>query len=403
MNKIKEDKIKKMNSKPFILFIKIFIIYIFLEYFLLSLSQNTYYYYAIKFLGDFLLLVFVAYTILRLKKIGFHKGQRISLVCLFILVALLSTLKNQLSLFDLLLGLRSLFRYYLVFFLSFYYDIKEIDFKKISGFIIKSFYFEIIIFLVNYFIFNKIEVLQFGYLALGVYVNVVFALVLFENKFKLRNITFMILLAIQAFLLTSRLAFIGIMLQSIIFILFVWKKRALIKAFAIATILILGVLLFYTEPLNTKITTSETYRKIIKTRLEPEEDFRVYLFVHFTELSIQNVNLIGDGPNTFGARSLDSSYFHEDYLYEQGFDERTIAYSADSHYTILLMSYGFIGLIIYYLLILLVYTGTKPEYKKFMMMYLGFIMLASFALPIFSMRLSSFLMFAFFGLTHKED
>jgi len=390
------SKTEKINSKYFVVFVKIFLLYVFLEYVLLSLSNSSTITNIIKLFGDCIILVFFVFTLTKLKSIKLYHGQRLYILLAFVILAFVSTIKNDLGFIDLFLGIRSLFRYYIIFFLSYYYDIHLNDFKKISNFMIKSFYIEIILFTINYLLFNTINVLDVGYLPMAIYLNTVFSLMLYDNKFNLKNNIIIVLLFVQAFLSTSRLAVVGIIIQSMIYFLFIWKKSVKTKAITIFIIIIFAIMIFNFGPITNKITSSYSYNKLENTNFNPDSNFRVYLLTHFTEVSIQKTNLIGDGPNTFG-----SPEYHEDYLYAQGFDDRTIAYSSDSNYTVLLMCYGFIGLFLYYLLLYLLYSGTLPIYKTFLLPYLCFIVLASFTLPAFSMRISSFLMFTFFALTHN--
>lgn len=394
-----KGEIEKIDSKSLLLFIKIFVIYIFLENFFLSLSANYIYYNAVKMAGDLIIIIFAIFTLSKTKTIKIYKEQKIAIVALFILLAIGSTIKNGLNALDLFIGIRSLFRYYAVYLLSFYYNIKTSDFKRISDFIIKSFYVEIVLFSISYLFFGTINVLNQGYLPMSIYLNTVFALILFEGKFNMRTWIIMLLISAQAFLSTSRLAFFGIIIQSAIFIALLWKKNLTTRIVSGSLIVFLAASLFYFTPVGENIKNSFSYEKIVSTEFTPSEDsnFRFYLMMHFTDLSMKNQNLLGDGPNTFGNREK------EQYHYNLGFNEITIKYAADSHYAILLMCYGFIGLIIYYYLIYALYNAVDDISKRFFVTYLSFILIASLAIPVFSMRISTFLMFVFFGTCSKKN
>jgi len=364
----------------------------------LSFSQDQSYYYIVKFLGDFMLIGFFALTIIMYRRVRFFKHQKLSLIAIFFGLAILSTVANSLTLTDLLLGFRSLFRYYVVYFLSFYYVLDKESFRNLANFIVKSFYIEVVIFAYSYLVQGTTDVLYNNYLPQAIYLNTVFAIILFNYKFSWKNNILMLLLAVQAFLSTSRLAVFGIFLQAAIYFVLYYKKPIFHKAFILITFALISVTVLFVSGLAREIAHTESYEKIMKTRLEasPESNFRLYLLTTFTEKSYRDMNLIGDGPNTFGVQD-----FHDDYHYRLGFDARTINYAADSHFIILLMQFGYIGLFLYFFILGSIFLTSNKKYKPFLLTYMSFIVLASFALPIFSMRISSFVMFMFMGLARR--
>jgi len=379
-------------------FIKIFIVYILLEPFLLSLSHNQAYYLFVKFLGDGLIILLILLTMLKVPNLKLFKGQLPLIVIFFFVLVCLSTIANNLSILDFYLGLRSLFRYFLVFMVSFYYSLDEKSVNEVTGFLLKTYYFAFPIFLFNLIVNGSTDALYHTYLPQAIYINTLTAIILFRDKLSLRSYLFLSIFLVHAFLSTSRLAVLGILLQIAVYIVIFLRESLVKKSVFLIGLLSVGLLVLIATGNTSAITKSDTFQKISNTRFEasPDSNFRLYLATEFTRLSIREVNLIGDGPNTFGSQD-----FHKGYHYKLGFNENTLKYAADSHYTILLMRYGFIGMLAYYLMLAIMYLRTKAKYRPLMLPYLIFIVFASFALPVFSMRISSFIMFSLFGLTKR--
>ena len=391
-------KSDKLRPGIFVGFVKVFLLYIFFEYFLSGLSENGTYQYFIKFLGDGLLVIFVLLTLVKVKRLAIYRGQKVSIILFFVLIAAISAIANELTALDVFLGVRSLLRYYTIYFLSYYYDIREDSFKKISRFIVTSFYFEIVIFAINYFVYEKISVLSQGYLPMAMYLNAVAALILYENRFSLMDMLVLSLVVMQSILSTSRLAVLGLSVQVMIYVV-LNRKRLNAKIYAIGAIILISLIFIALMP--SEETKSEVLEKVKGTKLDagPESNFRLYLLSRFIRISLERPNLIGDGPNTFG--SPYSRLNREEYYYNYGFDPSQIRYTSDSDFTSLLMQLGFIGVITYFLFIYLLYRETRQEYRGLILLYMSSMLIGLFAIPVLSMRISSFAMFVLIALTHR--
>lgn len=390
----------KLNSKLFVLFVKIFFIYIFFEYVLMTILPSSLEN-LVKFFGDLLLLLFTIFVLLKAKSLVLFKQQKLKLVFLFSIVALVSTMKNNLDFLHFALGLRSLFRYYLLYFLSYYFNITKDDLNDVMNFLIKSFYVEFFIFLIYYFVLDSTFVLNMHYVNQALYLNLIFAILLFKREFNSKMIFLILLLFIQAWLSTSRLAVIGLCLQIFIYIFFISKQKVGYKLLGgVLIIFFIGVFILLLSNFNIQ---SESLSKFHNLKIEDSQgsNFRLFLLSFFTTYSIENKNYLGDGPNTFG--SLYTSQYNPEYYQQYGLYEYGYTMAADSDYTVLLMQFGFIGVFLYYFILFIFYRATSKFYNSFFLTYLSFIVFASFTAPVFSMRISSFSIFVLFAFVHGAD
>jgi hypothetical protein len=205
---------------------------------------------------------------------------------------------------------------------------------------------------------------------------------------------------VQGLLTGSRLAVAGIILQLIIYAITMWKASAAKKAGTLVGAVL--IMLALVSQFHATLDNTEIWRKFSDTSIElsPDQNFRLYLASRFTAHSIENSNLIGDGPGTFG--TLFSRHYDRDYYQRYGLSDREIAFAADSDYTNLLMQYGFIGLAVLCLLFWTLFSHVRPEGRPLLLLLFSFMILGMFALPVFTMRMPSFSLFTFLALERRR-